>query len=43
MQITTAFIKDRTNKVYKNVPIVPDIKSKDIKNSGITWIHDNIK
>lgn len=40
MYITTAFIKDRTNKVYKNTSIIPDMQTKDSKNSAIEWIND---
>lgn len=38
MQITTAFIKDRTNKLYENEPIEPDLKTSDAKTEAINWL-----
>ena len=41
MQITSAFIKDRTGKIYKNTPIEPDIYTTDEKGSAMNWIEHN--
>ncbi|WP_277619329.1 S41 family peptidase [Lactococcus lactis] len=43
LQITSAFVKDRTNNIYKNFPISPDIQTNNAKSSAIEWIKSQIK
>lgn len=42
LQITSAFVKDRTNKIYKNVPINPDVQTNNSKSSAIEWIKSQL-
>ncbi|WP_270337483.1 S41 family peptidase [Lactococcus petauri] len=40
---TSVFVKDRTNNIYKNFPISPDIQTNNAKSSAIEWIKSQIK
>lgn len=38
MQLTTEMLKDRTGKVYKNVPIEPDVETNHAYEKAIEWL-----
>lgn len=39
MQLTTAFIRDRSGSVYQNVSICPDIHTTESKQAALTWLN----